>query len=60
MWKSFDGFEIAAKALELKLLNALIRVVPLRVAFTLALTLASQSWRRIMQPRLKTLGKRLV
>jgi hypothetical protein len=38
MWKSFDGLEITAKALELKLMNALIRVVPARVALDLTLT----------------------
>jgi hypothetical protein len=41
MWESLDGLEIAAKALELKLVNALIHVAPGRVAHALALTLAS-------------------
>ena len=41
MWKSFDGLEIAAKSLELKLLNAFVRVVLARVALTLARTFAS-------------------
>jgi len=41
VWKSFDGLEIAAKALELKLVNAFVRVVPTRVALTLARTFTS-------------------